>query len=752
VVKKYTTRRFDWRRTLVPLALIVVWFAIAGVGGPYFGRIDEVSSNDLSTFLPKSAESTAVSNELTRFQDNRSIPTTIIFEKSDTLSQADRQGLTDLISKLQQVKGVNGTISPPIIAKDGKAALVVVPIARDAELKTVFGDIKSTINQAKTGLRSYVGGPASYSRDLQVAFSGIDGTLLLVALAVVFIILLIVYRSPLLPIIVLMTSMVALSAAIYIVWHTADAGIITLNGQVQGILFILVIGATTDYSLLYLSRLREELFNRKKVIEATVASLRGTVEPILATGATVIAGLMCLLLSDLGSNKALGPVGGIGIAVAMLAALTFLPAALSLFGRRAFWPRTPQYDPAHMNSYNARHRAWARIGTYVSSHPRKLWVVTSCCLLLACLGFFQLRASGVAQSDLVLGYSEAREAQQQIDDHFAGGSGVPAYVITPSGKLNDVVDLLDKDASIASVSAIATGSPSGTVPIGNAKAEFMRTLGDGIRAKLASDPLYLSLDEQGRGNLYRGLLLQADPFAAATPKIVDGDIVLQATLTDEPDSDAAKATIVRLRNATKSVDSTIRIGGVTALQLDTNTTSARDSSIIIPAILAAITVILIVLLRSLVAPFVLLLTTIISFGSTLGISALLFNHVLKFPGADPSVVLFGFVFLVALGIDYNIFLMTRVREETLHHGVKKGTIKALVVTGGVITSAGVVLAATFAALGVIPILFLAQLAFVVAFGVLLDTIVVRSLLVPALTLEIGKIMWWPGLKKSKSPR
>lgn len=736
-----------WLRIFLPVFLIIVWFAAAGVGGPYFGRIEEVSSNDLSTFLPKSAESTAVNNELSKFQDNKTIPATIVFESPQALTSDEMATLTQLGAQLQKTDGVNGTISPPIIAKDGKAALIVVPLDREAKLKTVFGELKKTISNTDTKLSYHIGGPASFSRDLQVAFGGIDGTLLVVALAVVFIILLIVYRSPLLPMIVLMTSMVALSAAIYVVWHTADAGIITLNGQVQGILFILVIGATTDYSLLYLSRLREELFNQRTVHQATVASLKGTFEPILAAGATVIVGLMCLLLSDLGSNKALGPVGGIGIAIAMLAALTFLPAALLLIGRKAFWPRIPSYDPAHMTSYAARHRLWARVGAVVAKQPRRIWTLTTACLLLACIGFFQLRASGVPQSSLVLGFSEAREAQKLIDAHFPGGSGVPAVVITPSGKLADVVALLDKDTGIASVSVVATGSPSNTMPVGKARAELMRTIGDGVRAKLASDPQYASLDEQGQGNLYRGLLLRADPFAIASPKVVDGNIVLQATLANEPDSDAAKATITRLRSAVKSVDNTVRVGGVTALQLDTNTTSQRDSAIIIPTILLAITVILVLLLRSLVAPLVLLATTVLSFGSTLGIAALLFNHVLKFPGADPSVVLFGFVFLVALGIDYNIFLMTRVREETLRSGVRRGTLKALVVTGGVITSAGVVLAATFAALGVIPILFLAQLAFVVAFGVLLDTIIIRSLLVPALTLEIGKPMWWPGLKK-----
>ena len=235
----------------------------------------------------------------------------------------------------------------------------------------------------------------------------------------------------------------------------------------------------------------------------------------------------------------------------------------------------------------------------------------------------------------------------------------------------------------------------------------------------------------------------AYPFKNATPKVADGKVLLQVTLKDAPDSIEAREDVVALREGVKTVDSNALVGRTSAIQYDTNQASLRDLYVVIPLILVAITVILMLLLRSLVAPIVLLLTTVLSFGATLGISALLFNNIWHFPGADPSVVIFGFVFLVALGIDYNIFLMTRVREETLRIGVSAGTIKGLVVTGGVITSAGIVLAATFAALGVIPIMFLAQIAFIVAFGVLLDTIIVRSLLVPAITLQLGRHMWWP---------
>ncbi len=220
-------------------------------------------------------------------------------------------------------------------------------------------------------------------------------------------------------------------------------------------------------------------------------------------------------------------------------------------------------------------------------------------------------------------------------------------------------------------------------------------------------------------------------------------MLLQATLDLQADSDAAQAAVTGLRSRLATIEPAAEVGGTSALDLDTNLTAQRDLRTIIPIVLAVILVILALLLRALVAPLVLVGTVVLSYAATLGVAAVVFRYGFRFPGADPSVPLFGFVFLVALGVDYNIFLMTRVREESVRQGTRRGVIIGLTVTGGVITSAGVVLAATFAALGVIPILFLVQIAFIVAFGVLLDTILVRTVLVPALAHDIGRTIWWP---------
>jgi RND superfamily putative drug exporter len=561
------------------------------------------------------------------------------------------------------------------------------------------------------GIEVFVTGPAGFTADLVEAFSGIDGILLVVALLAVLVILIVVYRSLLLPIAVLSTSLFALTVALLTVWWLAKAEVLLLSGQTQGILFILVIGAATDYSLLYVARYREELRVQQDRWMASMQALRGSFEPILASGGTVIAGLLCLLFSDLKSNSTLGPVASIGIVFAMLSALTLLPAILFIFGRAAFWPKRPVYEPEIVAAEGGVPSTglWHRAGALISRRPRAVWVVTLVVLLAGAMGVTQLQAQGVAQSELVLGSSEARDGQQVLGEHFPGGSGSPVSVLADLDDLQGVADVLLDHPGIDGVSVLSEDSPAGAVPI----------TADGIAA----------IGPQGA--------------PAPEPAVVDARVLIQGTLTAAADSADAEQTVRELRQTLADGGIEALTGGITATAIDTNDASIRDRTLIIPIVLMVILIILMLLLRSVVAPVILILTTVVSFGTALGVSALVFNHVFDFAGADPAVPLYGFVFLVALGIDYNIFLATRVREESLRHGTRQGIVRGLSVTGGVITSAGLVLAATFAALSVIPILFLVQIAFIVAFGVLIDTFVVRALLVPALMYDIGPAVWWP---------
>ena len=746
-------------RILIPAGLIIGWLALAGFGGPTFGKISDVSTNDQASFLPASAESTKVSALVPEFAGSDDIPAIIIAARDGGLTDIDLDylgGPSGVVALLPDYDGVGDGVSPVIVSDDGEAAQIIVPIADEVADTVAF--IRDNVFVGKpAGLDIYVTGPAGFTADLVGGFAGIDGILLLTALGAVLVILIIVYRSPMLPFIVLFTAVFALCGAILLVYSLAAADIVTINGQVQGILFILVIGAATDYALLYVARYREALRDHEKRWDATWAALKGSFEPILASGLTVIAGLLCLLLSDLNSNKALGPVAAIGIALSLLAALTFLPALMLAAGRAAFWPRSarwagaaeapsrrlsaavapsrrlsadreaagvskptsskptpspkPGFDtrpPSAGATQPAVGRLWPALGRLISKHARPVWAICLVVLLAASAGLALFRADGVPQSDLVLGNSPARDGQVVLGEHFAAGSGSPAVIVGDEDLMTELADAAAGLEGVESVEALSDNSPTGTMPVGT----------------------------------------DAEPFPIPTlvplePTVVDGQVMLRATLTDAADSFAAEETIRELRVAVHEVDSEALVGGVTALALDTNDTAIRDRNVIIPVVLLVILVILILLLRSLIAPLVLIGSVIVSFAAALGVSALVFEGIFHFPGADPSVPLFGFVFLVALGVDYNIFLMTRVREETILHGAREGVLRGLAVTGGVITSAGVVLAATFAALGVIPILFLAQIAFIVAFGVLLDTLVVRSLLVPAVIHDLGRRSWWP---------
>jgi len=721
-----------WLRVLLPALLIIAWLAGASFGGPLFGKVSEVSSNDQTTYLPESADATKVQERLGEFQDSDAIPAIAVFSSNDELTEDELSGIEDAVSDATNVEGVLDEISPALPSEDGLAVQAFIPIDSAADVGEAVAALSDELSSsAPDGIDVQVTGPAGFTADLAAGFAGIDGLLLGVALLAVLIILVLVYRSVLLPFIVLSTSLFALCVALLVVWWLAKWEVLLLSGQTQGILFILVIGAATDYALLFVSRFREELRHTTDKGRALMTAWKGSLEPIAASGGTVIAGLLCLLLSDLKSNSTLGPVAAIGIVFAMLSALTLLPALLFMFGRAAFWPRVPHADaaPAVHGSGSASatelgalaflpvaravtapirtpeahtEGLWGRVASLVSRRPRWVWLLTTAVLIAGSAFVPHLQADGVPQSDLVLGASEARDGQTALGKHFPGGSGSPVYAIVPEDAMQETADELLADEGVTSVSVTAADAPSGSAPV----------TGDGI---------------------------QSFGGPAPEPTVENGDVLLQATLSDAADSVAATETVRDLRDALPDA----LIGGVTATAVDTNDASIHDRGLIIPIVLGVILVILMLLLRSILAPILLVLTTVLSFGTAMGVSALVFNHVLDFPGADPAVPLFGFVFLVALGIDYNIFLMTRVREESIAHGTRRGILRGLSVTGGVITSAGVVLAATFAALAVIPILFLAQLAFIVAFGVLLDTFVVRSLLVPALAYDIGRKIWWP---------
>ena len=701
------------KRKPIAIAILVViaWFGVTGFFGPLFGKLTSVQENDNSAFLPDSAESTKAVKLLEGFAagESTAFPTLVLLEGSvstEVLQQINahletvpdlKLGGTDIPLSNYLLPGSQITAFP---AADGEAVLASILLDGSAIAEAlpneepVLPAIVEALREDFTpfakdlGFESYVTGAGGLIGDLFGAFGDIDSTLLLTTLSVVAFILIIVYRSPILWVLPLLSAVFALSAAGGIIYLLAKNDVIDVNGQSQVILSVLVLGAGTDYALLLISRYREELHHHSTPVAAMRAAYKGTFEPIVASGATVAIGLLVLLLSDLSGNRGLGPIGAIGVVVAVITMVTLLPAFLVLFGRWIFWPRIPRFDDVD----NQLTGTWAKVGNLVERRPRRAWVITGLMLVLLAGFSTTLKTDGLSTSESFTGNPESVVGQKLLLNHFPGGEGDPTKVILK----NELI------------------------PAASAK------------------------------------LLGLNGVTAVTPEVNAGGVVvknglsiLNVTLSTAPDSRESRDRIPAIREAVKSIDQSILVGGTTAVFFDTDVAARHDNRTVIPVVLLLITLILGLLLRSIISAVLLLGTVVLSYFATLGVCALVFNHVFGFAGGDASFPLFAFIFLVALGIDYNIFLMTRVREESGKLGTRKGVIKGLTVTGSVITSAGIVLAATFGVLGILPLVFLAQLGFAVAFGVLLDTIIIRSILVPALVHEIGPKVWWPS-KLSKS--
>jgi RND superfamily putative drug exporter len=448
-----------------------------------------------------------------------------------------------------------------------------------------------------------------------------------------------------------------------------------------------------------------------------IKAWRESAPAIFASGTTVIVGLLCLTFSELNSNKSLGPVAAIGIACTLLVMMSFLPVVLAAVGRWVFWPLRP--TPATPAPEPGTAGGWGRIARTITGRARIAWIVTTILLLAGLSGIGALKTNGLSTAQGFTNTPDAVAGQNIYDAKFAKGAGAPAVIAVNAGAADQLV------TAVRAVPGVSQAPGSVCVQVDFSKAASIPPTAGGQASADGCAP----------------------PALQVTP--IDGRTIVNAMLVDSYDSQAAYDTINRIRTAAHAVPGAdAKVGGQSAAMLDVRNASIHDRNLIIPTVLAVIFVVLALLLRALLAPVLLMITVVLSFGATLGVCGWVFSNVFGFAGADPSFPLFAFVFLVALGIDYNIFLMTRVREETLSFGTRTGVVRGLAVTGGVITSAGVVLAATFSVLGVLPLVFLAELGFAVAFGVLLDTLIVRTVLVPALAYDVGRRIWWPsGLAK-----
>jgi putative drug exporter of the RND superfamily len=682
----------SWARRLAGLpcgrwskwVVLVFWIAVFAVAGPLAGKLNSAQQNDSSAWLPNNAESTQVVELAKRFAPSDIFPALVVYERPDgSITPADQAKAAGDARRFATIQDVTGKIIGPVPSKDGRALQVVVPV-RVAEEGNGWEELAPRIQEMRSiaqadtgGLGVYVTGPAGYFADFSKVFSGFDSTLLYITAAIVIVILLITYRSPVLWLLPLTTVFVALTAAQAVIYLLArDAGL-TVNAQTAFILTVLVFGAGTDYALLLTARYREELRRHADRHEAMAVALGRAAPAIIASGFTVILSLLTLLVAELNSTKSLGPVMAIGIAVGLCAMITLLPALLVIFGRWVFWPRRPTLGSPEPTE----HGLWARIGQRMAPRPRLVWIVTAVVLGALALGVTQLEANGLQSKDSFRTKPEAVTGEAALARHFPAGEGNPVQVI------------------------------------GNAEAASR------LQAAVSGTP---------------GVTAVTRPVAR------DGLTYLEGTLTSAADSQAGYDTVDQLRSRVHAVaGADAKVGGGSAVNLDIQRATRHDRNLVVPLVLLVVLVILGLVLRAIVSPLLLVATVVLSFAAALGVSALVFDHLFGFAGSDPAFPLWTFVFLVALGTDYNIFLMTRVHEEAKLHGTRRGALVGLAATGGVITSAGIVLAGTFAALGTLPLVFITEIGFAVAFGVLLDTFVVRSVLVTALNLDVGRWIWWP---------
>lgn len=679
-----------WAKWVIALA----WLVIAGASGSVAAKFQDAQKNDPSSYLPGSAESSKALTQVKQISGGDEVTDTIVvFHRASGLRAGDLAAIGADRQRLNPGLPPDSTpAGPPVRSLDGSAALLDFGLRLHNHQKLLNDQVKAihdVVHGAPAGLDVKVAGPGGASYDAIKVFKSINGTLLFVTVGLIFVLLVAIYRSPIFWVIPLLAVAFAEAVSEGLGYALTQAGV-TVNGQSAGILTVLVFGAGTDYALLLVSRYREELRHRADRHEAMAVALRRAGPVIFASGATVIMALLCLLVAQVNGTRGLGPIGAMGVALAMLSGLTLLPSLLLIAGRGAFWPFIPREGS---EGADATHGVWRRIADRLDRGHRPIALGTVVVLGVLCLGVLSFN-TGLTSGNSFRGEVESQQGQKLLAAHFPAGASAPIQTVVP-----DATRVAAVRAAVAQAPGVERG-PRALGPV------------------------------QARG----------------------GDQYFTAVLAVDPSSKRSFDLIAPIRHVAKSAGGPrTLVGGPTAQESDLRSASSRDNALIVPMILLVVFVILGLLLRAVVAPLLLILTVLLSYGAALGTGAFLFKHVFGFAGEDPSLVLFTFLFLVALGVDYNIFLMARVREETLRTGTRQGVIRGLAVTGAVITSAGIVLAGTFSALASLPLVGFTEIGFVIAFGVLLDTFLVRTILVPALVIELDRRVWWPSTLAKRDP-
>jgi len=656
------------------VALVMIVIALGAIGA--LGEAERTPSP--SDTLPVGADSTTALELQQRLpQGDDSTAIALFTAEQGTLTPDQLAALTATVT--EELGSATASAGPPplTVAEDGTAAITVLPVDATSATETIerVRGLRTELRAAvPDGVAVQLTGPAAVQADLGAVFDGADVNLLLATAAVVALLLLITYRSPILWLIPLIVVGIADRLAAVAATHVLAATGVPWDESTVGILSVLVFGAGTDYALLLISRYRDELRLTPDRYQAMTAAVRRAGEAVLSSALTVVLGLLTLLLSVIPSTRGLGLASAVGIVIAAGYALVVLPCVLVLFGRWVFWPLIPRVGQAQLVDSRS---LWRRVGDQVAARPRTFVAATLIALAVLASGLSQIR-TGLSPADQFLDTPEAIAAAERLGQSFPAGSADPTQVLTTADPQR-VVQLASGVEGVTSARAAANA---------------------------------------------------------------DGVAQIDVVLSSPPGSDAAQRTIERLRSSLAEVDDTY-VGGTEAQALDAANANSRDRLLILPLILALVVSALLVLLRSVTAAVILVATVVATYLAALGASWWLFTGVFGFEALDGAAPLITFLFLVALGVDYNIFLVTRAREEAEQHGARRGMLRALAATGGVITSAGVLLAAVFAVLGVLPLVVLAQIGVVICVGVLLDTLLVRTVLVPAIAVLLGDRFWWP---------
>ena len=660
---------------------------IAAIGGALLGLIPESASAQQSpVVLPPSAESVRATELIKQFPGGDAAPVLLVISRADgaALSPDDLAAAQQARDRMAGVTGVIAAPGPPIIpSTDGQAA--VAPVALDPDLNgfalsdTVTGLRDAARDGLTDGLVANVTGGPAFGADIANSFAGANINLLAVTGAIVALLLIITYRSPVLWLVPLLVIAFADRIGAVTGATVAEATGLGGDGSTTGITSVLVFGAGTNYALLLISRYREELRREPAHRQALRTAVRFAGPAIVASNATVVLALLSLLLASSPTTRSLGVQAASGLVVAAMFVLLVLPPLLALFGPKLFWPFIPRAGSAEITTTGA----WHRVADWVSGHAGRVTVASILVLGILATGLIGIPV-GLSLIDQFRVRADSVTGFKTLSAHFPGGITDPTRVIAQTDRTDAV------QAALAATPGIASITPAGVSDTG----------------------------------------------------LSQWQVVLDAT----PASDAAFTTVAVLRDSVQEADPGALVGGSDATALDTKNTAVRDRWVVIPAILIVVLAVLYALLRAVLAPLVLVATTTLSTLAALGMGGWVSVHLLGFPALDNTTPLFAFLFLVALGVDYTIFLVTRAQEETPLNGTRGGIVRAVSATGAVITSAGIVLAAVFAVLGVLPLIALTQLGIIVGLGILLDTFVVRTVIIPALFTLIGPAIWWPAFR------